>query len=488
MSIKETALPKVQTKLFINGKWTDGDNKETKDIVNPANGEVIAKIAQAGPNETKKAIKAAKEAFPDWAKMELADRVKLLHKIADLMEEKADTLAQIMTLEQGKPLKESKGEVLTGAENFRFAAEEARRLYGETIPAPNNHAFIVKKQPIGVVAAITPWNFPGGMVTRKLAPALATGNTIVLKPSGDTPLSALAIFEIFEEAGLPKGVANIVMGSSKEIGEMLTDSDDVRKLTFTGSTKVGQTLFKQSAETLKKISLELGGHAPFIVFDDANLDAAVNDLVAAKFRNNGQVCVSPNRIFVAKEIKEKFTKALVAKVEQLKVGNGLDDVNVGPLIREDAIDKIDKQLKNATDKGAKVLTGGGRLTGSDYDKGNFYKPTVLDNVTREMDIFYEETFGPVIPLITFETEDEAIEMANDSEFGLASYFYTKDLARVEKVGAALEYGMVGANEIAISNPETPFGGVKHSGFGRENGHYGMEEYIQVKFINLKYRD
>ncbi|EJE4568352.1 NAD-dependent succinate-semialdehyde dehydrogenase, partial [Listeria monocytogenes] len=352
----------------------------------------------------------------------------------------------------------------------------------------NNHAFIVKKQPIGVVAAITPWNFPGGMVTRKLAPALATGNTIVLKPSGDTPLSALAIFEIFEEAGLPKGVANIVMGSSKEIGETLTDSDDVRKLTFTGSTKVGQTLFKQSAETLKKISLELGGHAPFIVFDDANLDAAVNDLVAAKFRNNGQVCVSPNRIFVAKEIKEKFTKGLVAKVEQLKVGNGLDDVNVGPLIREDAIDKIDKQLKNATDKGAKVLTGGGRLTGSDYDKGNFYKPTVLDNVTRKMDIFYEETFGPVIPLITFETEDEAIEMANDSEFGLASYFYTKDLARVEKVGAALEYGMVGANEIAISNPETPFGGVKHSGFGRENGHYGMEEYIQVKFINLKYRD
>ncbi|EOV5966845.1 NAD-dependent succinate-semialdehyde dehydrogenase, partial [Listeria monocytogenes] len=343
-------------------------------------------------------------------------------------------------------------------------------------------------QPIGVVAAITPWNFPGGMVTRKLAPALATGNTIVLKPSGDTPLSALAIFEIFEEAGLPKGVANIVMGSSKEIGETLTDSDDVRKLTFTGSTKVGQTLFKQSAETLKKISLELGGHAPFIVFDDANLDAAVNDLVAAKFRNNGQVCVSPNRIFVAKEIKEKFTKALVAKVKQLKVGNGLDDVNVGPLIREDAIDKIDKQLKNATDKGAKVLTGGGRLTGSDYDKGNFYKPTVLDNVTREMDIFYEETFGPVIPLITFETEDEAIEMANDSEFGLASYFYTKDLARVEKVGAALEYGMVGANEIVISNPETPFGGVKHSGFGRENGHYGMEEYIQVKFINLKYRD
>ncbi|EFI83147.1 NAD-dependent succinate-semialdehyde dehydrogenase [Listeria grayi] len=481
-------LPNVKTQLFIDGKWIDGDKKGTKAVINPANGETLTEVAQAGEAETTRAIEAAKKAFGGWKELELAKRVAILNKIGDLLEERAEELAPIMTLEQGKPLKESKGEFLTGAANFHWAAEEARRLYGETIPAPNNHAYIVKKEPIGVVGAITPWNFPAGMVTRKIAPALATGNTVVLKPSGDTPLSALAIFELFEEAGLPNGVANLVMGSSKEIGKTLTDSDDVRKLTFTGSTAVGQTLFEQSGQTLKKLSLELGGHAPFIVFADANIDDAVAGLIASKFRNNGQVCIAPNRIFVEASILSTFQEKLVEKVKNLKVGNGWDEVDVGPLIREDAIDKIEDQLKDAKAKGAEVLVGGKKATGDVLENGNFYLPTILGNVTRDMNIFYEETFGPVVPLITFETTEEAIKLANDSEFGLASYFYTKDLSRVEQVSSGLEYGMVGANEVAISNPETPFGGVKHSGFGRENGHFGMEEYLQVKFVNLKYRD
>nr|WP_036064333.1 NAD-dependent succinate-semialdehyde dehydrogenase [Listeria fleischmannii] len=484
-SLQKNQLPHVQTKLFINGEWTTG-KEGMKDVLNPATGEVVAQVAQGGELETKEAIQAAKNAFPKWRAKELSERVQILRKISQLLEEKADDLAKIMTLEQGKPLKEAKGEVLSGAATFLFAAEEARRLYGERIPAPNGHTYIVKKEPIGVVGAITPWNFPSGMATRKMAPALAAGNTLVLKPSSDTPLSAIAVFEIFEEAGLPKGVANLVMGDSKIIGGTLTASDDVRKLTFTGSTAVGQKLFEQSGETLKKISLELGGHAPFIVFEDADLESAADYLVAAKFRNNGQVCVSPNRIFVQKSIKEAFTKLVVEKVRALKVGNGLEDVDAGPLIRADAIDKILEQLEDAKTKGAKILLGGKRLTGAAYDNGFFFMPTVLDDVTQKMTIFYEETFGPVIPLITFETDDEAIQMANDCEFGLASYFFTKSVARVEEVSDQLEYGMVGVNEIAISNPEAPFGGVKHSGFGRENGHYGLEEYIQVKFVNLNY--
>ncbi|WP_289628200.1 NAD-dependent succinate-semialdehyde dehydrogenase [Listeria ilorinensis] len=487
--MRKTTLPKVETRLYIDGKWLEGMPGKEHDVINPATQEVIAKIAQAGEEETKQAIDAAKRAFPAWRKLELSERVKILRKISALLEEKADTLAKIMTIEQGKPLQEAKLEVLSGASTFLFAAEEARRLYGETIPAPNNHRYIVKKEPIGVVAAITPWNFPSGMATRKMAPALAAGNTLILKPSSDTPLSAIAVFEIFEEAGLPKGVANLVMGDSKVVGGVLTASDDVRKLTFTGSTAVGQKLFAQSGETLKKLSLELGGHAPFIVFDDADIDQAVEALVAAKFRNNGQVCVSPNRIFVDEKIKSDFVEKLLARVQKLKIGNGLDEgVDIGPLIREDAIEKIDEQLTDAVNKGAKVLTGGGQLHGDEFDQGFFYQPTILDQVTQKMNIFYEETFGPVIPLIRFQTVEEVIEMANDCEFGLASYFFTKDVARVEEVSDALEYGMVGVNEIAISNPETPFGGVKHSGFGRENGHYGLEEYLQVKFVNLKYRD
>ncbi len=484
-----TELPKVKMQLFIDGNWQDGSLQKTKKVENPATGEIVAQVAQAETEDTTRAIEAAQTAFPRWRELELQSRVELLHRVAHLLEEKADKLAKIMTIEQGKPLAEAKSEILTGAENFRFNAEEARRIYGETIPAPNKHVYIVKKEPIGVVAAITPWNFPMGMATRKLAPALAAGNTVILKPSSETPLSALALFEIFEEAGFPRGVVNLLLGNSSEIGKALTASDIVRKLTFTGSTAVGQKLYQESGETLKKISLELGGHAPFIVFSDANLESAADGLVAAKFRNNGQVCVSPNRIFVAKEIEQEFTKLVLERVRNLQVGNGLrEGVNVGPLIREDAIHKINHQLKDAAEKGADILIGGERLLdGEGNEKGNFYAPTVLTGVTEQMRIFHEETFGPVIPIISFVSDDEVVKLANDSEFGLASYFYTESLERVEEISNALEYGMVGVNDIAISHPETPFGGVKHSGFGRENGHFGIEEYLNVKFVALKYR-
>ncbi|GGB08299.1 NAD-dependent succinate-semialdehyde dehydrogenase [Macrococcus hajekii] len=481
------AINNVHTQLFIDGEWIDGDSKETKDVINPATGEVIASVAQAGEAETKRAIEAAKKAYPAWRDMELKDRVELLNKVADLLEEKADYIAEIMTIEQGKPFKESQAEAASGADLFRWNAEEARRLYGELIPAPNEHKFEIVYQPIGVVGAITPWNFPAGMVTRKLAPALAAGNTVVLKPSGDTPLTALAIFEQFEAAGLPAGVVNLVMGSSEEIGKTMTDSDVVRKLTFTGSTPIGQELYKQSGDTLKKLSLELGGHAPFIVHADADVEQAVEGLAAAKFRNNGQVCISPNRIFVHESIKEEFTEKLLTKVKELKVGNGMDESSdVGPLIREDAIDKIQEQLDDATEKGAKILIGGERLTDGEYAKGTFYAPTVLDNVDQSMDIFYKETFGPVVPLISYSDLDHVIEMANDTEFGLASYAFASSAKVIQEISRRLEYGMVGINAVSISQPETPFGGVKHSGFGRENSHLGIKEYVVEKFVNTRF--
>lgn len=475
----------VKTDMFINREWITSTDKT--DVTNPATGEVIAQTAIGTKKHVEEAIQAAKSAFSEWKGLELKERTQYLHHIADLLEERADELARVMTIEQGKPLKEAKLEVLSGAESFRWNAEEARRLYGDTIPAPNNHRYEIKYEPVGVVAAITPWNFPSGMITRKLAPALAAGNTVILKPSKDTPLSALAIFEIFEAAELPKGVVNLVMGSSKEIGSILTASNDVKKLTFTGSTPIGKTLYEQSADTLKKLSLELGGHAPFIVHSDANIEAAVEGLIAAKFRNNGQVCIAPNRIFAHESIKDEFLNLLKSKVEALVVGNGLDDeTNVGPLIREDAIDKIKQQIVDATDKGAVLVTGGHRLSESPFDKGNFFQPTILDHVNTSMDIFYEETFGPVVPVITYGTVEEVIEMANDTNYGLASYAYAQDSTVQYQLSNGLEYGMVGMNAVNISNPETPFGGVKHSGFGRENSHLGLKEYVTEKFINTKF--
>lgn len=480
------SLPEVQTQLFINGEWVEG-SEEPKSVINPATGEELTKVAQGNKEDTKKAIEAAKKAFPVWSGMELAERVKILHRIGDLIEENADRLALIMTLEQGKPLQEAKGEIQTDVSNMHWNAEEARRVYGETIPAPNGSKFEVKKQPVGVVGAITPWNFPSNMIIRKISPAISAGATVVLKPASSTPLSAIALFEIFEEAGLPAGVANLVMGSASEIGEVFSDSEDVRKLTFTGSTEVGKQLYEQSGKTLKKISLELGGHAPFIVFDDAPIEETIDILVKMKFRNNGQACTAPNRIFVHDSIKEEFTDKLVDAVKQLKVGNGQDEgVDAGPLIEDSARDTIDDQLKDAADKGAEILVGGKRMEEGEYKNGFFYEPTVIDNVDQNMKIFYEETFGPVIPLISFKEEDEVIEMANDSEFGLASYAFTTDLRRAEKVSSALEYGLVGINNTAVSQSETPFGGVKYSGLGRENGTYGIEGFMEVKFVHTKY--
>lgn len=480
-------LPEVQDKLYINGEWADGSLEETSSVINPATGETLIELTQGSKEDTEKAIQAAKETFPQWANMELKKRVELLHQIADKIEENTERLALIMSLEQGKPLAEAAGEIQTNIENLHWNAEESRRVYGETIPAPNGHKFEVKKQPVGVVGAITPWNFPSNMIIRKIAPAIAAGCTIVLKPASQTPLSAIALFEIFDEAGLPKGVANLVLGPSSDIGEALTESDDVKKLTFTGSTAVGKSLYQQSADTLKKISLELGGHAPFIVFDDASIKETVDTLVAMKFRNAGQACTAPNRIFVHEAIKKEFTEILIEAVQDVTVGYGTDEeTDMGPLINEDAIKTIDAQLSDAKEKGAKVLIGGKRLTEDDFNKGNFYAPTVIDQVTNEMDIFYEETFGPVIPLLSFTDEEAVIESANDSVYGLASYLFTKDLKRAEKVSSALEYGLVGLNNTGVSQSETPFGGVKHSGLGRENGKEGIEGFMEIKFVHTTY--
>lgn len=473
--------------LFIGGKWLDADSGEVDDVVNPATGKVITQVARGGAIDAEKAIEAAQAAFPVWAALPVDERAKILRKAADLITEKADELATIMTVEQGKPLAQAKGEVLGGAESVRWHAEEIRRIYGETIPGPNGHLFLVQKEPLGVVAAITPWNFPSSMITRKISPALAGGNAIVLKPSPETPLSATALMKIFQEAGIPDGTVNLVMGDAPAIGKVLTSSNLVRKITFTGSTAVGKMLFGQSAETLKKVSLELGGHAPFIVFDDAPVDKVVGDLVSSKFRNNGQVCTSPNRIFVQEAILDEFTEKLIAAVKKVKVGNGLEEgVNAGPLIREDAIGKIQRQINDAVEKGAVLATGGKRLTDGAFAHGNFYAPTVLTGVTTKMDIFYQETFGPVLPVIVFKDTDEVIRMANDTDYGLASYFYTLDLKRIAEVSQGLQYGMVGVNSNTVAFTQTPFGGVKHSGFGRENGHQGIDDYVNVKFINLNY--
>ncbi|WP_100487007.1 NAD-dependent succinate-semialdehyde dehydrogenase [Sporolactobacillus pectinivorans] len=483
----DTYLKSAPTQLFIGGQWVDAENGEKDEVVNPATGQVIARVARGGAADTEKAIAAANLAFLEWSETPADQRAQIMRTIADLIVADADRLAAIMTIEQGKPLAQAKGEVLAGAESVRWYAEELRRIYGETVPGPNGQLFLVQKEPLGVVGAITPWNFPSSMITRKISPAIAAGNTIVLKPSPETPLSATALMAIFQKGGLPDGVVNLVTGDAPAIGRVLTQSNAVRKIAFTGSTAVGKLLFGQSAETVKKVSLELGGHAPFIVFADAPVEKVVADLVSSKFRNNGQVCTSPNRIFVHQSIVETFTTQLAAAVRQVKVGYGLEDgVDAGPLIREDAIAKIDRQIADAVAKGAKLATGGKRLTDGAFAEGYFYAPTVLTGVTNKMEIFYEETFGPVIPVITFSGTDEVIAMANDTAYGLASYFYTADLKRIAKVSKKLQYGMVGVNSNTVAYTQAPFGGVKHSGLGRENGHQGIEEYVNVKFINLKY--
>ncbi|MFC4770788.1 NAD-dependent succinate-semialdehyde dehydrogenase [Enterococcus hermanniensis] len=481
---KKQELPTVETRLYIDGKWIDGSQGTTA-VINPATGETLAEVQAGGEKETYAAIKAANKAFTDWSRQSPAERAKLMNKMADLVEADADRLATIMTMEQGKPLTQAKGEIQTNVENLRWNAAEGQRLFGEIIPSPVTNQWQVRKQAVGVVGAITPWNFPSNMIIRKISPAIAAGCTVILKPSKQTPLSALALMELFDQAGFPDGVVNIVMGDSSTIGKILSESEEVQKITFTGSTGVGQTLNEQAAPTLKNVSMELGGHAPYIIFPDADIERAVETLIQTKFINNGQVCTSPNRIFVHKDIKEKVTNLLVEAIKQVTVGNGLDDTTVGPLINQAGVDKVADQLADATDKGAKILAGGHRLDKDEYANGFFFEPTILDGVTKEMDIFYKETFGPVIPLITFEDEEQVIKDANDTEFGLASYFFATNIHTIDNVSNKLQYGMVGVNDTSISNSATPFGGVKHSGFGRENGSYGVEEYVEVKFVTIR---
>ena len=477
-------LPAVETRLYVNGKWVEG-SEGTKPVTNPATGETLANVHVGGEKEVKAAIKAANKAFPEWSRKSASERAELMNKMADLVEEDTERLATSMTMEQGKPLTQAKGEIQTNVENLRWNAAEGQRLLGEIVPSPATNQWQVRKQAVGVVSAITPWNFPSNMIIRKISPAIAAGCTVILKPSKETPLSALALMELFDKAGFPEGVVNIVLGDSSTIGTILSESDDVQKITFTGSTEVGQKLNEQAAPTLKNVSMELGGHAPYIIFPDADIERAVDTLIQTKFINNGQVCTSPNRIFIHKDIKEKVTDRIVEAIKDVTVGNGLDDPTTGPLINQSGVEKVMDQLKDATDKGAKILAGGHKLEDGEYANGNFFEPTVLDGVTKDMDIFYQETFGPVIPLITFEDEEKVIEDANDTAFGLASYFFSTNIHTVENVSNKLQYGMVGVNDTEISNSATPFGGVKHSGFGRENGTYGVEEYVEVKFVNIR---
>ncbi len=478
MQIADKAL--LKTQAFINGEWVDADNGETLAVTNPANGEVIAEVAKCGAAETRRAIEAAEAAMVDWRQRSAKERAALLRKWFELMMEAQEDLAQILTAEQGKPLAEARGEVAYGANYIEWFAEEAKRVYGDTIPAPSKDKRIVCiKQPVGVVACITPWNFPNAMLTRKIAPALAVGCTVVCKPASATPLSAYAFAELAVRAGIPAGVINIITGRTSEIGEELTSNPTVRKLTFTGSTAVGKKLMAACASTVKRTSMELGGNAPFIVFDDADLDAAVAGAIICKFRNAGQTCVCANRILVQEGIYDEFVEKLMAATADLKMGDGtVEGVTIGPLINEGAANDVLAFVDDAVGKGAKVVAGGQR---SDLG-ARFVEPTILINASENMRVFREEIFGPVAPLFKFRTEEEAIAMANDTEVGLACYFYTRDIGRIWRVGEALEYGIVGINDGIISNEMAPFGGVKESGQGREGSKYGMDDYLEIKYM------
>ncbi|MFM0300886.1 NAD-dependent succinate-semialdehyde dehydrogenase [Paraburkholderia sediminicola] len=470
----------LRTGHYIGGEWYD--SATTYSVLNPATGEVVAQVARGGAAETTQAIAAAERAFPAWRVMTAKERGARVRRWGELMLENRDALAELLTLEQGKPLAEARGEVGYAASFFEWFAEEAKRSYGDVIPSPNPNAkIIVTREPVGVVAAITPWNFPLAMITRKAAPALAAGCTMVLKPSEETPLSAFALAVLAEKAGIPPGVFNIVSGDAVAIGGVLTESEVVRKLSFTGSTRVGKLLAKQSADTLKKLSLELGGNAPFIVFDDADIDAAVQGAMASKFRNTGQTCVCVNRFYVQDGVHEAFTQALTTAVRKMRVGNALQgEVEQGPLINAAALKKVETHVADALRKGAKVLTGGkAHALG-----GTFYEPTVLVDVSKSMLIAAEETFGPVAACFRFKTEDEAIAAANDTPFGLSAYFYTRDLARAWRVADSLESGMVGINEGILSTEVAPFGGVKQSGLGREGSKYGLDEYTELKYMMM----
>ena len=467
---------------YIDGAWLDARPSAAIDVDNPATGEIIGIVPKLGASETRNAIEAAARAFPDWRSRTAKERAVVVHRWFELMLSNREDLARLMTIEQGKPLVESRGEVTYAASFLEWFSEEAKRVYGDTIPGhQRDKRIIVIKQPIGVAACITPWNFPLAMITRKAGPAIAAGCTVVLKPASQTPFSALALAELGERAGLPKGVLNVITGTASEIGGELTSNPTVRKLSFTGSTATGKLLMAQCAGTVKKISLELGGNAPFIVFDDADLDAAVDGAIASKYRNTGQTCVCANRIYVQDAVYDAFASKLSAAVGRLKPAPGIEEsATQGPLIDDRAVQKVEEHVADALAKGARVVRGGRRHSLG----GRFYEPTVLADVTSSMLVAREETFGPVAPLFRFHTEEEVIALANDTPFGLASYFYGRDVGRVWRVAEALESGMVGVNTGIISNEIAPFGGVKESGLGREGSKYGIEEFVEIKYVCL----
>ncbi|WP_183439556.1 NADP-dependent succinate-semialdehyde dehydrogenase [Pseudoduganella violacea] len=480
MQLKDPSLLRQQA--YLNGAWSDADNGETHAVTNPATGEQIGTIPNMGTAETRRAIEAANAAWPAWRKKSAKERAVVLRKWYELILENADDLALLMTTEQGKPLAESKGEVQYGASFIEWFAEEGKRVAGETLASPwPDRRLVVTKEPIGVCAAITPWNFPIAMITRKAGPALAAGCPMVLKPAEATPFSALALAALAERAGIPPGVFSVITGSPREIGEEMCRNPIVRKLTFTGSTGVGRILMQQCAPTIKKLSLELGGNAPFIVFDDADLDAAVEGAIASKYRNAGQTCVCANRLYVQDGVYEAFAEKFAAAVGKLKVGNGVEQgVTQGPLIDEKAVQKVEQHVADALSKGGRLLLGGKR-----HALGHsFFEPTVIADANDQMQVAGEETFGPLAPLFRFKTDEEALALANNTEFGLASYFYSRDIGRIWRVAEGLESGMVGVNTGLISNEVAPFGGVKQSGLGREGSSYGMDDYLVVKYICL----
>ena len=480
MNLNDPSL--LRQLAYVDGAWVGADRGTTFDILNPADGEVLGTVPQMGAAETRRAIDAANAAFPLWRAKTAKERSTILRRWFELIIENQKDLATIMTAEQGKPMAESLGEIVYGASFVEWFAEEGKRIYGDTIPSPAvDRRIIIISQPIGVSAAITPWNFPTAMITRKCAPALAAGCTVVIKPAEDTPYSALALAELGERAGFPKGVLNIITGIPAEIGGELTSNPIVRKLSFTGSTDVGKLLMRQCADTVKKVSMELGGNAPFIIFDDADLDAAVAGTMASKYRNTGQTCVCANRIFVQAGVYDAFAEKLAVAVKTLKVGPGLEgETSQGPLINDQALAKVERLVADATTKGAKVVCGGKPHALG----GTFYEPTILTGVTTDMDVANQEIFGPVAPLYKFETEEEVVKMANDTPFGLAAYFYARDVGLIWRVSEALEYGIVGVNEGIISTEVAPFGGVKESGVGREGSKYGIEEYLEKKYLCL----
>ena len=477
MRLRDQGL--FHTRCYIDGDWVEADSGETIDVVNPANGEVLGTVPKMGAAESRRAVAAAEAAWPAWRALTGKERGKKLRDWFDLMIEHLDDLGLMMTLEQGKPLAEAKGEIHYASWFVEWFAEEAKRAYGETIPATvGDRRIVVSKEPVGVAAAITPWNFPSAMITRKVAPALAAGCPIVVKPATATPFSALALAELAERAGFPKGVLNVITGGAQAIGGELTSNPTVRKLSFTGSTEIGKVLMAQCAGTVKKVSLELGGNAPLIVFDDADLDRAVAGAMASKYRNAGQTCVCANRILVQDGVYDDFAERFRAEVEKLDVGDGRGEVQQGPLIDMAAVEKVEEHISDAVDKGARVATGGARHALG----GQFFQPTVLTGVTGEMKIAHEETFGPVAPLFRFSDEAEAVTMANDTPYGLAAYFFSRDIGRCWRVAEALEYGMVGINEGILSTEVAPFGGVKESGIGREGARQGLEEFLETKYM------